>query len=86
MVSLLVLMIAVIFNTTTFAQATLDPSSPLPASSGTNGQGNKVGQLRGLIAQIKQLVNMASRVERLRVRHSSSGKLIPSVQACWSTL
>ena len=48
MVSLLVLMIAVIFNTTTFAQATLDPSSPLPALSGTSGQGNKGGQLRGL--------------------------------------
>jgi hypothetical protein len=29
---------------------------------------------------------MASRVERLRVIHRSSGKLIPSVQACWSAL
>ena len=48
MMSLLVLMIAFIFNTTTFAQATPDASAPLPASSGTNGQGNKGGQLRGL--------------------------------------
>jgi len=48
MVSLLVLMIAFIFNTTTFAQATPDASASPPASSDTNGQGNKGGQLRGL--------------------------------------
>ena len=47
-VSLLVLMIAFTFNTTTFAQATPDASAPPPASSGTNGQANKGGQLRGL--------------------------------------
>lgn len=48
MVSLLVLMIALIYNTTTFAQAMPDASTSPPASSGTNGQGNKGGQLRGL--------------------------------------
>ena len=48
MVSLLVLMIAFIFNTTTFAQATPDASTSPPPSSGTNGQSNKGGQLRGL--------------------------------------
>lgn len=48
MVRLPVLMIALIFNTPTFAQATPDASASPPASSDTNGQGNKGGHLRGL--------------------------------------
>jgi hypothetical protein len=48
LVSLLFLMIAFIFNTTTFVQAMPDASAPPPASSSTNGQANKGGQLRGL--------------------------------------
>jgi hypothetical protein len=41
MVSLLVLMIAFIFNTTTFAQATPHAAAPLPASSATNSRSNE---------------------------------------------
>lgn len=48
MVGLLVLMIAFIFHTTTFAQATPDAATSPPVSSSTDGQGNKGGQLRGL--------------------------------------
>jgi hypothetical protein len=47
-VSLFFLMITFIFNTTTFARATPDASTSPPVSSGTNGQGDKGGQLRGL--------------------------------------
>jgi len=47
-VSLLVLMIAFTFNTTTFAQATPDASAPPPALPGKNERSNKGGQLRGL--------------------------------------
>ena len=57
MVSLLVLMIAVTFNTTTFAQATLDASTPPPASSDNDERSNKAGQLRGLDRADQQLVN-----------------------------
>jgi len=48
MVSLLVLMIAFIFNTTTFAQVSPDASTSPPASPGKHERSNNGGQLRGL--------------------------------------
>ena len=48
MLSLFVLMIAFTFNTTTFAQARPDASTPPPASSDNGERSNKGGQLRGL--------------------------------------
>jgi hypothetical protein len=49
MLSLFVLMTAFTFNTTTFAQARPDASTPPPSDSSDNGErSNKGGQLRGL--------------------------------------
>ena len=48
MLSLFVLMIAFTFNTTTFAQARPDASTPPSASSDNGERSNKGGQLRGL--------------------------------------
>jgi hypothetical protein len=57
MVNLLVLMIAFIFNTTTFVQAMPDASTSPPASPSRNERSNKGGQLRCLDHADQQLVN-----------------------------
>ena len=85
-VSLFVLMTAFTFTTTTFAQARQEHSTPPSASSDNGERSNKGGQLRGL-DRADQVAGQHGQQGRERARDVQlTGKLIPSVQACWSAL